>query len=110
MGKRRIRQWVSQPLLNVDRIRKRQDSVAYYFSHSMLRAELRAALKPLSDLERLTNRILSGHAQPRDLVAMREILFRLPAVEQVIKGKEEEKKGFFLLLPSYPLSITALMN
>ena len=74
--RRRIRQWVSQPLLNVDRIRKRQDGVAYFVIHSMLRAELRAALKPLSDLERLTNRILSGHAQPRDLVAMRETLLK----------------------------------
>ena len=90
MGKRRIRQWVSQPLLDVDRICKRQEGVAYFVSHSMLRAELRAALKPLSDLERLTNRSLSGHAQPRDLVAMRETLLRLPAVEQVLKGKPEE--------------------
>jgi len=54
--------------------------VEYFFSQSMLRAELRAALKPLGDLERLTNRIMSGHAQPRDLVGMRETLTRLPAV------------------------------
>ncbi len=90
MGKRRIRQWVSQPLLDAERIHKRQDGVAYFVSHSMLRAELQAALKPLSDLERLTNRILSGHAQPRDLVAMRETLLQLPEVEKVIKGKEEQ--------------------
>jgi DNA mismatch repair protein MutS len=103
MGKRRVRQWVSQPLLDVDRIRKRQDGVAYFVSHSMLRAELQAALKPLSDLERLTNRILSGHAQPRDLVAMRETLLRLPAVEKVIKGKEEDEQGFLksAFLPSF---------
>ena len=88
MGKRNIRQWVSQPLLELDRIRKRQDGVEYFVSHSMLRAELRAALKPLSDLERLTNRILSGHAQPRDLVAMRETLTNLPKVQQSTKGSQ----------------------
>jgi DNA mismatch repair protein MutS len=104
MGKRRMRQWVSQPLLDVDHIRKRQDGVAYFVSHSMVRAELQAALKPLSDLERLTNRILSGHAQPRDLVSLRETLLRLPAVEKVIKGKEEEVEQGFLksaFLPSF---------
>lgn len=103
MGKRRIRQWVSQPLLDVERIHKRQDGVAYFVSHSMLRVELQAALKPLSDLERLTNRILSGHAQPRDLVAMRDTLARLPAVENVIKGKDEEKEAFLTssFLPSF---------
>jgi DNA mismatch repair protein MutS len=103
MGKRRIRQWVSQPLLDVERIRKRQDGVAYFVSHSMLRAELQAALKPLSDLERLTNRILSSHAQPRDLVAMRDTLARLPAVENVLKGKQEEKEAILTssFLPSF---------
>ncbi len=82
MGKRLLRQWVNQPLLDVRRIRQRQDGVAFFFENSMMRAELRAALKPLADLERLTNRILSGHAQPRDLVALRETLLRLPTVLQ----------------------------
>ena len=53
MGKRRIRQWVSQPLLDVNRIRKRQDGVSYFVYRAMLRAEMRATLKPLSDLERI---------------------------------------------------------
>ena len=94
MGKRRIRQWVSQPLLDVVRIRKRLDSVEYFVGHSMLRAELRAALKPLSDLERLANRLLSGHTQPRDLVALRETLLRLPTVKQSLsKNGEDNQDG-----------------
>ncbi|MFH1909003.1 MAG: DNA mismatch repair protein MutS [Chloroflexota bacterium] len=93
MGKRLIRQWVSQPLLDAMKIRARQDGVEFFFTHSMLRAELRAALKPLSDLERLTNRILSGHAQPRDLVAMRETLMRLPVVGQVLGKQVESRQG-----------------
>src|SRR5687767_2774155 len=50
----------------------------------MKRAELRAALKPLADLERLVNRVLAGHAQPRDLVAMRDTLSRLSNIISVI--------------------------
>ncbi len=34
-------------------------------------------LKPLGDLERLTNRVVGGTAQPRDLVAMRHTLEQL---------------------------------
>ncbi len=82
MGKRLLRQWVSQPLLDLPKIQTRQNGVGYFFSNGMLRAELRATLKPLADLERLTNRILSGHAQPRDLVALRETLRLLPQVRQ----------------------------
>src|ERR687891_1822576 len=80
MGKRLIHQWVSPPLLNVERIKRRQNGVQYFFDDGMKRAELRAALKPLADLERLVNRVLAGYAQPRDLVAMRDTLSRLPNV------------------------------
>jgi DNA mismatch repair protein MutS len=83
MGKRLMGQWVSQPLLDVNRIRARQEGVEFFFTRSMLRAELRSALKPLADLERLVNRILSGHTQPRDLVALRETLIRLPVILQL---------------------------
>lgn len=98
MGKRLLRQWVSQPLLDATKIRRRQDGVEYFFTRSMLRAELRAALKPLADLERLTNRVRSGHAQPRDLVALRETLQRLPVIQRLLQ-REAPPTPEFLPLP-----------
>jgi DNA mismatch repair protein MutS len=88
MGKRLMRQWVNQPLLDPARIHLRQEGVEFFFKSSMIRAELRAALKPLADLERLTNRILSGHAQPRDLVTLRETLQRIPAIQNIFVGAD----------------------
>jgi DNA mismatch repair protein MutS len=67
MGKRLIHQWVSQPLLDVEKIQHRQLGVEYFFQQGMVRAEVRAALKPIADLERLVNRVIAGQAQPRDL-------------------------------------------
>jgi DNA mismatch repair protein MutS len=84
MGKRLIRQWVSQPLLEVDKIRQRQDGVAFFFKRGLQRAELRAALKPLADLERLTNRLTTRHALPRDLVSLRETLEKLPGILDIL--------------------------
>jgi len=84
MGKRLIHQWVSQPLLDVAKIEQRQEGVQYFFNNGMMRAELRDALKPLADLERLVNRVIAGQAQPRDLVAMRNTLGQLPKVKEVI--------------------------
>jgi DNA mismatch repair protein MutS len=84
MGKRMIHQWVSQPLLNVERIKRRQNGVQYFFDNGMKRAEVRAALKPLADLERLVNRVIAGQAQPRDLVAMRDTLGRLPKIATIV--------------------------
>ena len=91
MGKRLLYQWISQPLLEVDKIQSRLDGVGYFFERGLERAELREALKPLADLERLANRIMAGHAQPRDLVALRETLGRLPDIKELVeRGKTIE--------------------
>jgi DNA mismatch repair protein MutS len=87
MGKRLMHQWVSQPLLQVAKITQRQDGVQYFVNNGMMRAELRDALKPLADLERLVNRVIAGQAQPRDLVAMRNTLGQLPKVKEVISDQ-----------------------
>jgi DNA mismatch repair protein MutS len=96
MGRRMLRQWVGKPLLDIERIRQRQDGVAYFFGEGLRRAELRAALKPLGDLERLVNRVLGGSAQPRDLHAIRNTLESIPAV--------------IALLPNNQLQITNLLT
>ncbi len=102
MGKRLIHQWVSQPLLSTDKIKARQTGVGFFFERGMERAELRAALKPLSDLERLTNRITAGHAQPRDLVALRDSLQRIPGILKVLEEERSKKKE--VSLPKIQLS------
>ena len=89
MGKRLVRQWVSKPLLEVELIHQRQQGVQYFFEDGMLRAELRAALKPLNDVERLTTRIVNATAQPRDLVALRSTLQRLPGIRQLFTDVDD---------------------
>ncbi len=83
MGKRLIRQWVGKPLLDTIKIRERQGGVAQFFNDGLLRAEFRTSLKPIHDLERLTNKVLSENAQPRDLVAIRETLALLPEIRDL---------------------------
>lgn len=84
MGKRQIRQWVSKPLLNLETIRARQASVGQLLENGMLRTELRAAMRPLGDLERLTARVISGSALPRDLIMLRSTLSALPAILSIL--------------------------
>jgi len=84
MGKRLMAQSVSKPLLDVNRIRSRQDGVAFFFEQGLLRAELRQSLKHIGDLERLVNRVVGGSAQPRDLVAIRSILSQLPGLRALL--------------------------
>ncbi len=74
MGARRLRQWVANPLLNVDQIQQRQKAVAYLFSAGATRGKLEKLLKPIGDLERLLARIVTGRAGGRDLAFLRDSL------------------------------------
>lgn len=95
MGHRLLRQWLNKPLLDVERIRRRQEGVAYFHKEGLVRAELRAALKPIADIERLVNRMLGGSAQPRDLAALRGTLEQLPEALALLP-KEEAAVGALL--------------
>ncbi|NLN70276.1 MAG: DNA mismatch repair protein MutS [Chloroflexi bacterium] len=87
MGARLLRQWVSKPLRNAAEIQRRLDAVEYLYKNGLIRAEAMDALDAFDDLERLTNRVISGHALPRDLVAIRENLANLPQLKAVFKDE-----------------------
>jgi DNA mismatch repair protein MutS len=89
MGRRTLRQWMAKPRLDRDEISSRLDQVQAAFDDGVWRAELRQALRPLADLERLTNRARAGMATPRDLTALRGTLQALPRLLELTLGKKE---------------------
>ena len=92
MGKRLIRTWVNQPLVNLESINQRQKAVDFLFQNGLKRAELREILKKVSDLERIINRVISARSTPRDLVALRNSLEVLPQFPEILG---EEKLALF---------------
>jgi len=84
MGHRCIRQWVSKPLLSIDRIEERLEIVSVFHQNSLIRAEFRAQLQHLGDLERLANRLTGSAALPRDLAGIRTILQKLPDIRHTL--------------------------
>ena len=80
MGKRLIKQWIARPLLDLRQIEARLDAVDLFTGQGLQRAAFRQSITGLSDMERLINRVVSGHANPRDLTALRESLAALPEV------------------------------
>jgi DNA mismatch repair protein MutS len=87
MGRRLIRQWIQQPLLDLGRISRRLDEVQAFYDDGLWRAEVRQALDSIGDLERLTNRVVSGAAGPRDLAALRQSLSDLPGLIEIAGQK-----------------------
>jgi DNA mismatch repair protein MutS len=80
MGARLLRQWLLQPLRDPARICARQDAIGALVSTPEMRAGLRALLRGIGDLERLTSRATLGVAHARDLVALRGCLGPIAAV------------------------------
>jgi DNA mismatch repair protein MutS len=88
MGSRRLRNWLLHPLLSIDRIRERHEAVAELVGQHSRRGEIRALLSRILDLERLTSRITSAIANPRDLAALQVSLVPLPRLrEQLVIGQ-----------------------
>ncbi len=78
MGARRLKQWLSYPLIEPEPIRQRLDAVEELLESSTLREELAARLKNVADLERLNGRIGMASASGRDLRALHDSLVHLP--------------------------------
>jgi len=100
MGGRLLRHWLSQPLLNLAALQRRQDSVQTLYDDTPHRAALRDLFKRVADMERITNRVVQHVARPRDLIALRD---SLQIVGEIIPVLQEITAG-----QSTPLPIDAL--
>ncbi|GAB4570603.1 MAG: DNA mismatch repair protein MutS [Anaerolineae bacterium] len=87
MGGRLLRRWVSQPLLDIERLEARQNAIEALYENATSRIEILDTLKSIGDLERLTNRIISGNAGPRELIALRDSLQIVPALQSLLAAQ-----------------------
>jgi DNA mismatch repair protein MutS len=84
MGERLLRQWLLAPLLDRAEIERRLDVVEFFVAHGLERRALRQMVERICDLERLAGRLGAGRVTPRDLVALRQSLERLPELSEVL--------------------------
>jgi DNA mismatch repair protein MutS len=86
MGGRLLRRWLQNPLLSVCEIAARHDAVEELTVRSAMLDELRAALAPLRDLERLAARFSARVATPKDAAALRDSLAQVPTLSLALTG------------------------
>lgn len=78
MGTRRLKQWLSYPLVGLEPIRQRLAAVEELLEAADMREEMQAQLREIADLERLNGRIGMASASGRDLRALHDSLRRVP--------------------------------
>jgi DNA mismatch repair protein MutS len=84
MGKRLLREWLVEPLCELEPIRVRQARVAALSEGRALAEALDAALEPVADLPRIAGRVALGRVTPRDLVALGGTLASVPHLAGVL--------------------------
>ena len=86
MGSRMLRAWMEKPLRNPNEIRQRLEAVKELKTATLPRQELLLALKSVTDLERVTARIVTGLANARDLVQLSQGSASLPTLKARLAG------------------------
>ncbi|MGI6466486.1 MAG: DNA mismatch repair protein MutS [Sphaerochaetaceae bacterium] len=84
-GARLLKEWVSNPITDLEQIKERQKWVKWFLDDKEEHQRVRTCLVPLRDLSRLATRVAMMRANPSDLVAIREAIatfFELTEVHQ----------------------------
>ena len=87
MGGRLLREWLLNPLRDVEGILHRQRGVAELTDQPFLREELRDVLAEIRDLERLVAKLSTGRANARDLVALGFSTEQVPKLIELLEGR-----------------------
>ena len=85
MGKRKLKQWILQPLMDTKEIERRLNAVEELARDAIVRQDIMSCLKDLGDLERITSRIVFGTSSARDLLALRISVGKLPKIKESLK-------------------------
>jgi DNA mismatch repair protein MutS len=91
MGARLLAEWLMAPLTVPEAIAARHEAVAELLRDAALRSDLRQALGEAHDLERLSARVGTGRATPRDLVALARTLGLLPRIKARLTARTAQR-------------------
>lgn len=95
MGRRLIKQWLGQPLLDMETIDIRQKYITYFYINNIVRHKLINRFAGVADIERIINRVKSISALPRDLIALKDSLIRISEINLLISGNNELESMHF---------------
>ncbi len=84
-GKRCLKNWIYHPLKTKSSILKRQEAVTLLKNNQQIQQELHRLLSNLPDIEKSISRISSSEASPKDLLALRNSLSRIPDIQNALE-------------------------
>ena len=95
MGGRLLQTWIGKPLLSVSDIEIRQEAVEWFFSSETRRRNVMEILKNISDLERLSTKVATRRATPRDLIGITKSISIIPNLIDLLSNGDDSHKIHF---------------
>lgn len=88
MGARLLKNWICQPLKDINQILARQNSISEFVEKTSIRKSFIENLERVYDIQRLSTRMSNGSASPRDFLSLKESLFVLPELAKIAESLE----------------------
>jgi len=88
MGTRLLKRFINNPLLNIEKIRKRQEDVQYFIDNILIREDLREKLEDIYDLERLLGKIIFGSENGKDLTALKKTIKSAVEIMKILRNTD----------------------
>ena len=88
MGTRLLKRFINNPLLNIEKIRKRQEDVQYFIDNILIREDLREKLENIYDLERLLGKIIFGSENGKDLTALKKTIKSAVEIMKILRNTD----------------------
>ncbi len=88
MGTRLLKNFIKNPLLDIEKIKKRQEDIEFFIDEVIIREEVRELLKEVYDIERLIGKVILGTENGRDLISLKKSIRSTLEILRTLGGKK----------------------
>ena len=89
MGGRLLRRWIAMPILDIERINRRQQIVSAFIGDNALTDAVKEQISAIGDIERIASRIASLRVTPRELVQLKNSLASIELLKAALESTDE---------------------
>ena len=90
-GSRKLKNWLENPLLDINEIKKRQEIVGDFVKHYFEKSDVKTSLKEVYDIERISTKVSYNIVSPKELLNLKKTLKQIPQIKNILKGFDSEK-------------------
>ena len=109
-GKRRLLNWLEQPLYSLDAINARQAAVTELIEQEQVTREIQNLLKQSYDIDRLANRLVSQLISPREAVSLKSSLLLVTQISAMMQNFQSPLISSLKLIPQQVHDFTRLIE